>query len=52
MFARLSADIVPRMRQGIGAKKITLTLFFTARKLIVLNVLPKGHKANQQYFVN
>jgi hypothetical protein len=37
---------------GNGAKKTLITLFFTTRKRIVLDVLPKGHKYNQQYFVD
>jgi hypothetical protein len=28
------------------------TLFLTARKLIILDILPKYHEYNQQYFVN
>jgi hypothetical protein len=52
MFARSPADVVPRTRQGTGARKIMITLFVTVRKLIGLNVLPKGHKYNRQYFVN
>jgi hypothetical protein len=51
MFARSLADVIPVTRKAIGAKKIMITLFFTARKLIVLTVTPKGWKYNQQYFV-
>jgi histone-lysine N-methyltransferase SETMAR len=52
MFARSPADGIPRTRQALCAKKIMITLFFTARKLIVLDVMPKGWKYNQRYFVD
>jgi hypothetical protein len=51
MFARSQADVIPRTRQAIGATKSMITLFFTARKLIVLDVMPKGWKSNQRYFI-
>jgi hypothetical protein len=28
------------------------TIFFTARQLILLDILPKGSKFNQQYFID
>jgi hypothetical protein len=40
------------MRQTIGAKKTMITIFFAARQLILLDVLPKGSKFNQQYFID
>jgi hypothetical protein len=52
MFVRSLTDVIPRTRQAIGAKKIMIKLFFTARKLIVLDVMPKGWKSNQLYFVD
>jgi histone-lysine N-methyltransferase SETMAR len=45
----------PRLFQGRGkqlARKIMIMIFFTARQLILLDVLPKGSKFNQQYFIN
>jgi hypothetical protein len=33
-------------------EKTTITIFFTARQLILLGVLPKGSKFNQQYFID
>lgn len=51
MFARSPLDVVPRTRQTIAAKKILMTLFLTGRRLIVLDVMPKGSKFNQLYFV-
>jgi hypothetical protein len=42
MFAQSPGDVIPRTRQTIGAEKRVITLFFTAKKLLVLDVLPKG----------
>jgi histone-lysine N-methyltransferase SETMAR len=52
MFARSPRDVIPRTRQGIGVKKTMITVFFTGRKLIVLDILPKGSRFNQLYFVD
>jgi hypothetical protein len=52
MFARSPAEVIPRTQQAIGDKKTMITLFFTARKLIFLDALPKGHKYNQQTSVD
>jgi hypothetical protein len=52
MFARSPADVIPRTRQSIAAKKVMMTLFFTGTKLIVLNVMPKGSKYSQLYFAD
>jgi hypothetical protein len=46
MFARAPSDIIPRTRQTAGVKKTMIAIFFTARQLILLNVLPKGSKFN------
>jgi hypothetical protein len=51
IFARSRLDVVPRTRQGLDTKKTLITLFFTGRKSIVLDVLPKGRKYNQLYYV-
>jgi hypothetical protein len=51
LFARSPAAVIPRTRQTIGPKKTMITVSFTATKLVVLDVLPKGHKYNQQCFV-
>jgi hypothetical protein len=45
----------PRLFQGRGkqlARKKMITIFFTARQLILLDVLPKGSNFNQQYFID
>jgi hypothetical protein len=52
IFARSPAEIVPRIRQGIDTKKTMVTMFFTGRELIILDVLPKDSKFNQLYFTN
>jgi hypothetical protein len=52
MFARAPSEVRPRSRQTIGAKKTIITIFFTARQLILLDVLPKVSKFNQQYFID
>jgi hypothetical protein len=52
MFAWAPSEAVPRIWQTIGAKKTMITIFFTARQLIVVDVLPKGSKFNQHYFVD
>jgi hypothetical protein len=52
MFARAPSEVIPRTRQTIGAKKTMIMICFTARQLILLDVLPKGSKFNQQYFID
>jgi hypothetical protein len=41
MLARLPAAVIPRKRQATGAMQTTITVFFTAQKLIVLDIIPK-----------
>jgi hypothetical protein len=48
MSARSPANVIPRVLRARGAKKTVITLFFTTKKLMVLDVLPNGHKYNQQ----
>jgi hypothetical protein len=52
MFARAPSGVIPRTRQTIGAEKTMITIFFTARQLILLDVLPKGSKFHQRYFID
>jgi hypothetical protein len=52
MFARVPSEVIPRTRQTIGASKTMITIFFTAYQLILLDILPKGSRFNQQYFVD
>jgi hypothetical protein len=44
MFARAPSEVIPRTWQTINTKKIMITIFFTARQLILLDVLPEGSK--------
>jgi hypothetical protein len=46
MFARSAADVISRTRQAVGAAKTMITVFFTAKKLIMFNVLPRGSTFN------
>jgi hypothetical protein len=52
MFARAPSEVIPRTRQTIGAKKTMITIFFTVGQLIRLDILPKGSKFNQEYFID
>jgi hypothetical protein len=49
---RAPSEVIPRTRQTIGVKQTMITIFFTACQLILLDVLPKGSKFNQQYFID
>jgi hypothetical protein len=50
--AQSRAEVIERTRQPIGAKHAMITVFFTAQKLIVFDVLPKDSKFNYRYFIN
>jgi hypothetical protein len=50
MFADSRESVVPRIRQDISVPKTMITIFFTSRRLLVLETLPKGPKFNQDYF--
>jgi histone-lysine N-methyltransferase SETMAR len=50
MFAKSPGDVTPRTRQGIGVKKTMFPLFFTNKKLLIAEYLPKGQKYNQDDF--
>jgi hypothetical protein len=52
MLARSPTDPTPRTRQAIGTKKTIITIFFTRRKLIVLEILSKGSKFNLSYIID
>jgi hypothetical protein len=52
MFAGSLSEVIPRTREVPGAKKNMIRVFFTARELIILDVLPTGSKFNQAYFIN
>jgi transposase len=52
MFAESRANVVPRIRRDISGPKTMVTIFFTSRRLLVLEALPKGTKFNQDYFID
>jgi hypothetical protein len=52
MFAVSAAEVVPRTKQNISARKTMVTIFFTSTRLLVLNFLPKGTRFNQAYFID
>jgi hypothetical protein len=51
MFASSAADVILRTRQAVGVKQTLIAVFFTATKLIMLDVLPRGSRFNQLYFI-
>jgi hypothetical protein len=51
IFTPSRSDVVPRPREGVSRKKIVITLFFTGRKPIVLDALPKSRTSHQRYFI-
>jgi hypothetical protein len=48
----MADDVIPRTRQAIATKQTMITTFFTGRKLIGLDILSKGSKFNEPYFVD
>jgi hypothetical protein len=52
MFAKSPHDVTLRTKRGIGVKKTMFTVFFTTRKLLIADDLPKGQKYNQDYFIS
>jgi hypothetical protein len=52
MFAKSRGDDTPRTIQEIGVKKNMFTIFFTNRKLLIAEYLPKGQKYNQDDFIS
>jgi hypothetical protein len=40
MFARSAKDVIPMTRSAVGAKKTLTSVFFTAKKLTVVDILP------------
>jgi hypothetical protein len=52
MFAKSPGDVIPRARKEVGAKQTMLTIFFTNRKLLITECLPRSQKYNQDYFVS
>jgi histone-lysine N-methyltransferase SETMAR len=51
MFADSRESVTPRIRHDISTPKTMITIFFTSRRLLVSEALPKGTKFNQDYFI-
>jgi hypothetical protein len=51
MLASSRDSVTPRIRPDNSTKKTKLTRFFTSRKLLVLDTLPKGQKYDHDYLV-
>jgi histone-lysine N-methyltransferase SETMAR len=52
MFTASPDEVIPRTKQTIGARKVMVTIFFAATKLVSLNALPPGGRFTQYYFIN
>jgi hypothetical protein len=46
MFAHSAANAIPGTWQAVGAKKTMITVCFTAKKLIMFDVLPEDSTFN------
>jgi hypothetical protein len=46
MFARSAVDVILRTWQAVGTKEIMITVLFTAKRLILFNVLSSGGTFN------
>jgi hypothetical protein len=51
MFADSRENAMPRIREDISAQKTMILIFFTSRRLLVLETLPKDTKFNQDYCI-
>jgi hypothetical protein len=52
MFARPRDEVVPRVSPTIGPKKVIVTIFFTANRLVKRVYFPQGQKYTKEYFTN
>jgi hypothetical protein len=50
IFVKSPGDVSPRTRKEINVKKTVFTIFFTNRKFLIAEYLPKGQKCNEDYF--
>jgi hypothetical protein len=51
-LAKSPGDVTPRTSQWIAVRKTIFTIFFTNRKLLIAEYLPKSQKYNQDYFIS
>jgi hypothetical protein len=52
MFAPSADMVIPRLRARFQAKKTMITVFFTAKRRIILNSLLQGQSLTQNYFIS
>jgi hypothetical protein len=52
MFAGARDEVVPRVSPTIRSKKVMITTFFTANRLVKLVYLPRRQKYNKEYVIN
>jgi hypothetical protein len=52
MFARSAVAVISRKRQTVGATETMITVFFTAERFILFDVLLRGNTLNQLYRVS
>jgi histone-lysine N-methyltransferase SETMAR len=52
VLARARDEVVPRASPTIGSKKVMVTIFLTANRLVKLVYLPQRQKYNQEHFIN
>jgi histone-lysine N-methyltransferase SETMAR len=50
-YAKSREGVPPRTRTTIGTKRAMVTIFFTGAKLLVLDMLPRDQKFNQDHFL-
>jgi hypothetical protein len=51
MFAGSRENVMPRIRRDVSAPKTMITIFFTSRRLLVLEARPKGTNFNQDCLI-
>jgi hypothetical protein len=51
MFVKSPGDVIPRTGKEISVKQTLFAIFFTNKKLLIAEYLPKGQKYNQDSFI-
>lgn len=52
MYAESKEKVPNRISKKIDSKKVMITMFFNGNSLLCFDMLPKGKKYNQEYFIN
>jgi hypothetical protein len=52
MLASSPAQVTPRVRPSISCKTVIITFLFLANGLLILDILSKGSKGNQDPFID